>query len=66
MGSNICNRLLDVALNETTKFLLVACHSCGLVWSGSVIRSPPLECVADGLGCLITAGPSGDGLPNEC
>ena len=37
----------------------------GLVWSGRVIRSPPLECVADGLGCLITAGPSGDGLPNE-
>ena len=29
-------------------------------WSGRVIRSPPLECVADGLGCLIKAGPSGD------
>ena len=40
-------------------------RSPGLVWSGRVIRSPPLECVPDGLGCLIMAGPSGDGLPNE-
>ena len=37
-----------------------------LVWSGRVIRNPPLQCVADGFGCLIMAGPSGDSLPNKC
>ena len=50
--------------NQFNSPRLVKCDA-GFLCSGRVIRSPPLECVADGLGCLITAGPSGDGLPNE-
>ena len=42
-------------------FTIGYCQVC----SGRLFRSPPLECIADGLGCLFTAGPSGDGPPNE-